>query len=217
MWCKFILPEIIREGPSPNGRKKLNKKKHTVHEFEKILEGAFIGKEEEKVKLTEMLEPLIKTSIKRYYYGDMGRDDLIQEGKVKILECLKTFDEKKGVYFLGYVKAQLRYLYLNLCKTKGFEISLNSHIDMGEGSVELIDTLVDEKVDIEENFVKKSEFHNLILALDLLTNRESQIIRMYYFENIGMKDIARKLGLAYRTVVNTKVNGVEKVRAIVEQ
>ncbi|MFO7886717.1 MAG: sigma factor-like helix-turn-helix DNA-binding protein, partial [Eubacteriales bacterium] len=94
----------------------------------------------------------------------------------------------------------------------GFEISLNSHIDMGEGSVELIDTLVDENVDIEGNFVKKSEFHNLILALDLLTNRESQIIRMYYFENIGMKDIARKLGLAYRTVVNTKVNGVEKLR-----
>jgi DNA-directed RNA polymerase specialized sigma subunit len=35
---------------------------------------------------------------------------------------------------------------------------------------------------------------------------------MYYFENMGMKDIAKELDLAYRTVVNTKVNGVEKMR-----
>jgi DNA-binding CsgD family transcriptional regulator len=34
---------------------------------------------------------------------------------------------------------------------------------------------------------------------------------------MGMKDIARELGLAYRTVVNTKVNGVEKLRTMVKR
>ncbi len=195
----------------------MNRKKNTVDEFEKVLEGAFDGREEGKVKLLEMVEPLIKSSIKKYYYGDVDRDDLIQDGKLKVLECLETFDKGKGVYFLGYLKAQLRYLYLNLSKTKEFEISLNSQIDMGEGSVELIDTLVDETVDIEGDFAKKAENNDLRKAMHVLTEREAQVLKMYYFENMGMKDIAGELGLAYRTVVNTKVNGVEKMKTMVKQ
>jgi len=41
------------------------------------------------------------------------------------------------------------------------------------------------------------------------------VLKMYYFEDMGMKDIAKDLGLAYRTVVNTKTNGLEKLRSII--
>ena len=193
----------------------MDKKKNTVDEFEKVLEGAFNDKELSKVKLIEMVEPLIKSSMKKYYYGYTNREDLIQEGRFKILDCLETFDKGKGVYFLGYVKAQLRYLYLNLSKLKEFEISLNSKIDLGEGSVEMIDTLIDENVDIDGDYVKKCEHENLRNAMDILTEKEAQVLKMYYFENMGMKDIAKDLGLAYRTVVNTKTNGLEKLRSII--
>jgi RNA polymerase sporulation-specific sigma factor len=190
----------------------LNKKKYTVDEFGRVVDGALKGIEECKVRLLEMVDPLIKSSIKKYYYGGTDRDDLISEGKLKVLECLDSFDRSKGVYFLGYVKAQLRYLYLNLGKSKEFEVSLNSTIDLGDGKVELLDTLVDESVDVEGDFVKDCEFQNLKEALSGLTDREIQVLKMYYFENMGMKDIAKELDLAYRTVVNTKVNGVEKMR-----
>ena len=193
----------------------MNIKKNTVDEFEKVLEGAFNDKELSKVKLIEMVEPLIKSSMKKYYYGDTNKEDLIQEGRFKILDCLETFDKEKGVYFLGYLKAQLRYLYLNLSKFKEFEISLNSKIDLGEGSVEMIDTLIDENVDIDGDFVKKCENENLRNTMDILTEREAQVLKMYYFEDMGMKDIAKDLGLAYRTVVNTKTNGLEKLRSII--
>lgn len=195
----------------------MNKKKYTVDEFGKVVDGALGDSEESKVKLLEMVDPLIKSSIKKYYYGGTDRDDLISEGKLKVLECLDSFDKSKGVYFLGYVKAQLRYLYLNLSKVKEFEVSLNSSLDLGDGRVELLDTLEDEDVDVEGDFVKKCEFESVKEALGILTDREAQVLKMYYFENIGMKDIAKDLGLAYRTVVNTKVNGVERLRTIVEQ
>jgi len=195
----------------------LNKKKYTVDEFGIVVDGALRGEEKHKVKLVEMVDPLIKSSIKKFYYGDMDRDDLVSEGKMKVLECLMTFDKEKGVYFLGYVKAQLRYLYLNLSKGKEFEVSLNSTIDLGDGKMELMDTLVDESVDVEGDFVKNCEFKKLKEALHNLTDREVQVLKMYYFENMGMKDIARELGLAYRTVVNTKVNGVEKLRTMVKR
>jgi RNA polymerase sporulation-specific sigma factor len=190
----------------------LNKKKYTVEEFSNVVDGIYKGDVDKKEKLLDMIEPLIISSIKRYYYGDELMEDMIQEGKIRVLECLDTFDSEKGVYFLGYVKAQLRYLYLNLNKAKEFEISLNSTLDLGDGSVELIDSLIDETVDVEGDLIKKYINKNLKDTLDILTDRESQVIYLYYFKNIGMKDIAKELGLAYRTVVNTKVNGVEKVR-----
>ena len=195
----------------------MNKKKYTVDEISIVVDGALGGREESKVKLVEMVDPLIKSSIKKFYYGDMERDDLVSEGKMRVLECLVTFDKEKGVYFLGYLKAQLRYLYLNLSKGKEFEVSLNSTIDLGDGKMELLDTLVDESVDVEEDFIKSCDFEILKEALDNLTDREVQVLKMYYFENIGMKDIAKDLGLAYRTVVNTKVNGVEKLRTMVKR
>jgi len=190
----------------------LNKKKYTVEEFSNVVDGIYKGDVDKKEKLLDMIEPLIISSIKRYYYGDELMEDMIQEGKIRVLECLDTFDSEKGVYFLGYVKAQLRYLYLNLNKAKEFEISLNSTLDLGDGSVELIDSLIDETVDVEGDLIKKYINKNLKDTLDILTDRESQVIYLYYFKNIGMKDIAKELGLAYRTVVNTKTNGLEKMR-----
>jgi RNA polymerase sporulation-specific sigma factor len=190
----------------------LNKKKYTVEEFSNVVDGIYKGDVDKKEKLLDMIEPLIISSIKRYYYGDELMEDMIQEGKIRVLECLDTFDSEKGVYFLGYVKAQLRYLYLNLNKAKEFDISLNSSLDLGDGSVELIDSLIDETVDVEGDLIKKYINKNLKDTLDILTDRESQVIYLYYFKNIGMKDIAKELGLAYRTVVNTKTNGLEKMR-----
>jgi RNA polymerase sporulation-specific sigma factor len=67
-------------------------------------------------------------------------------------------------------------------------------------------------VDVEGDLIKKYINKNLKDTLDILTDRESQVIYLYYFKNIGMKDIAKELGLAYRTVVNTKTNGLEKMR-----
>src|SRR6056297_204177 len=161
-----------------------------------------------------MLKPLILSVSKQFYFGDMDRDDLLQEGRLMILESLANFDRDKGVHFLGYIKSKLKYMYINLNKEKNYEVSLNTRVDLGEGSVELMDILEDESVDIEEDFLNKVDVDNLRNSLDLLTSREYQVVNMYYLENMSMKDISRKLDLAYRTVVNTKVNAVEKLRKI---
>ena len=192
-------------------------KKNNIEDFNKVLEGALKGKNEDTSELLEMIRPLMLNLSSKFYFGDMGRDDLLQEGSLMVLESIKDFDPDKGVHFLGYIKSKLKYMYMNMNNEKEYETSLNTTIDLGDGSVELMDILEDENVDIEGDFLKKTEVENLRQILSDLTERELQVVDMYYFKNIDMKKISKNLGLAYRTVVNTKVNAVEKLRTMVEQ
>jgi len=189
-------------------------KKNNIEDFNKVLEGALEGDDESVEKLFDMLKPLILSVSSKFYFGDMDRDDLLQEGRLMILESLANFNRDKGVHFLGYIKSKLKYMYMNLNKEKNYEVSLNTRVELGEGSVELMDILEDESVDIEGDFLNKVDVENLRNSLGFLTSREYQVVNMYYLENMSMKDISRKLDLAYRTVVNTKVNAVEKLRKI---
>jgi len=189
-------------------------KKNNIEDFNKVLEGALEGDDESVEKLFDMLKPLILSVSSKFYFGDMDRDDLLQEGRLMILESLANFNRDKGVHFLGYIKSKLKYMYMNLNKEKNYEVSLNTRVELGEGSVELMDILEDESVDIEVDFLNKVDVENLRNSLGFLTSREYQVVNMYYLENMSMKDISRKLDLAYRTVVNTKVNAVEKLRKI---
>ena len=189
-------------------------KKNNIEDFNKVLEGALEGDDESVENLFDMLKPLILSVSSKFYFGDMDRDDLLQEGRLMILESLANFNRDKGVHFLGYIKSKLKYMYMNLNKEKNYEVSLNTRVELGEGSVELMDILEDESVDIEGDFLNKVDVENLRNSLGFLTSREYQVVNMYYLENMSMKDISRKLDLAYRTVVNTKVNAVEKLRKI---
>ena len=189
-------------------------KKNNIEDFNKVLEGALEGDDEYVEKLFDMLKPLILSVSNKFYFGDMDRDDLLQEGRLMILESLANFNRDKGVHFLGYIKSKLKYMYMNLNKEKNYEVSLNTRVELGEGSVELMDILEDESVDIEVDFLNKVDVENLRNSLGFLTSREYQVVNMYYLENMSMKDISKKLNLAYRTVVNTKVNAVEKMRKI---
>ena len=188
--------------------------KNKIEDFDRVLEGALNGCDEDLEKLLEMVKPLILSSSSRYYYGELDKNDLVQDGRMMVLESIKDFDQDKGVHFLGYIKSKLKYMYMNMTKEKEYEVSLNTKIDLGEGSVELMDILEDESVDIEVDFIKKAETEKLRKVISELTERELQVVNMYYFKYMDMKKISRDLGLAYRTVVNTKVNAVGKLRKI---
>lgn len=147
------------------------------------------------------LQPLIISSIRKYYNNRNEYDDLIQDGNLKILECIRDYDPTKGVHFLGYVQTILRYLYLDKHKIK-IHTSLNQTI--GQGDTEIIDLLVSEDKETLELIIEEESNTELKQALDKLTERQRQILLLYYDERMGMHEIATKLGISYRTVVNTK-------------
>lgn len=179
--------------------------------FDELLDKAKKGDKIATEKIINKLKPLIISSIRRYFNKPNEYEDLVQDGILTILECINDYEPLKGVHFLGYVKAKLRYLYLDKHKVK-IHHSLNEVV--GDEDDELMDLLASEDKGPLELILDKEECRNLVEAFNSLTGRQRQVIILYYVENMKIEDIAKKLGVSYRTVVNTKTKAIEKLASI---
>lgn len=179
--------------------------------FQELVKNAKQGDKNAKREIIERLQPLIISSIKRYYYNKNEFEDLIQEGNVKILESIKSYDEETGVFFLGYVKTMLRYMYLDKHKQKK-HTSLNEKV--GEGNDEIIDLLVSDDEDILEDIALREEIEVLRQKLEHITERQRDVVVLFYIEKLPIGQIAEKLGVSYRTVVNTKGMALKNLRKL---
>lgn len=168
------------------------------------------GDKEAKEEILERLLPLIISSIKRYYNRRDFYEELIQEGKLCILEAIENFEGDKNVYFLGYAKLQLRYLYLNKNKEKT-HISLNTKIGEKQED-EILDTL--ESTDLEplSDILDREIKRQLNSCLIHLTQRQKEVIVLFYVNRQSITKIAEGLGVTYRTIVNTKTRAIEILR-----
>lgn len=181
-------------------------------ELDRLVLKAKEGDIESKGEILKRLKGLVINSIKRYYNVSNEYDDLVQEGNIIILECINSYDENLGAYFLGYVKTRLKYNYLD--KHKEIKhTSLNT--DSGnEDHDELLDLLESEDPNPLEEYLETEKLSELQERLSKLTYRQKEIIIYFYYENMSIGDIAKKLGITYRTIVNTKTRALEKMRGL---
>ena len=177
-------------------------------EIEVLLEASRKGDMNSKEKLLLKLNPLIIASIRRYYNRRDLYDDLIQEGYEIILVAIEEYEENRGTQFLGYVKLQLKYHYLNKHREKTYA-SLNE--PLGDGEIELID-LIEADTNILEEYIAKEESEYLMKKLNTLTKRQKQILIEFYINGYSIGEIAEKLKISYRTVANTKTSGINKLK-----
>lgn len=184
-------------------------------EIQVLLIKSLRGNNKAKEKLLNKLKPAILSAIKRYYNVCQEYDDLIQEGYELILKCMKEYDFDKNVHFLWFVKLRLKYYYLDKNKKQIGCVSLNSPVFSDNENIELIDIIADEKPNHEEIVIKNENIRKLCYGIKNLTQRQKDIILRYYFKNQPMKDIAREMGISYRTVVNLKTKGINKLKKII--
>ncbi len=106
----------------------------------------------------------------------------------------------------------MKYHYLNKHREKEY-YSLNEPI--GDGELELLDLIESNEIDLLDHIIAKENGEILIKALNSLTKRQKQIIVEFYINELSMEEIAQKLNISYRTVVNTKTNGINNLRKII--
>lgn len=177
--------------------------------FDKLLERSKNGDKKALEEIIERLQPLLVSSIRRYYNKADQYDDLMQEGNMKIIESVNDFDRNRGVYFLGYIKLNIKYLYLDKHKQK-FHQSLNQKSE--DGQTEMMDLLVDDEVDFLGGMIEGEERIEIKRALSLLTPRQRLVLALFYGGDMSIGEIADDLGVAYRTIINTKIKALEKMR-----
>jgi len=161
----------------------------------------------------EMLTPLVTSSAKKYFLGDMPYEDLMQEGYLVIAECVDQFDADRGIPFLGYVKTTLRFHFMDLGRKSIKEQcdSLNRSIKSADGDITLMDVIADEEASADGAMLHDERMKALVRGIRTLSPRELQVISLNYFVGLNMCEIADELGIAYRTVVNTKVHALRKL------
>lgn len=177
--------------------------------WDKLVSEAKKGDKSSTEEIINKLRPLLVSSIRRYYNKPNEYDDLMQDGIICILESIKEFDESKEVHFLGYIKSKLKYLYLNKHKEK-IHLSLNEPI--GEDDGEIIDLLVSDHKDAVEIIIEDETSTLVKKSLDKLTERQKQVILLFYMEKMNMYEIGKALGISYRTVVNLKTTAVNNLK-----
>lgn len=203
-------------GTRPSGSKSYEDSnllnKNSYEDFDRVLRSALVGEERARAKILSMLDPLIRSSIKRYCPVYSEFDDLYSDGRYMVLFCLENFDGKRS--FLKYVKDYLKFTYLDNYKyLTNVERDLHDD-DSDEEGLSIFDSL-DAGVDIEADFLEAERMGILRDALDSLTPRQETVVRLFYYERLGLSEIADFLGISKRTVVNLKVAAIVNLRKFI--
>lgn len=191
-------------------QKEDNKIRNSYQSFNKNLSLARLGNGSAKVDLINMLEPLIISSIKKYCPLPKEYEDLHSDCVLVILWCLENFDGKRS--FLKYVKSYLKYYLLDTFKYLKNEPQRDSVNNLGEDLLNYIE----DDFNLEESLIKKTDKQILNEAINSLAKRQREIIILYYYKDMSLKNISQKLKISKWTVVAAKKQALDKLKKKLE-
>lgn len=183
-----------------------------MDEIKRLYEESIKGDDESKFELVERFYPLIISSIKKYYNNYSEYEDLVEDGKLIVLECIEDFDISKNVHFSGFVKTRLRFFYLNKLNSKRDIISLNQR---NEEDTEMIDLLASEE-NLEEYVINKDFSKQMQELFKDLSLKEKEIVIEFYYMGLTINEISKLHNISYRTVLELKRRAHKKLREQME-
>ena len=183
-----------------------------MEEIKRLYEESIKGDDKSKYELVERFYPLIISSIKKYYNNYSEFEDLVEDGKLIVLECIKDFDVSKNVHFSGFVKTRLRFFYLNKLNSKKDIISLNQK---NEEDTEMID-LLESEVNLEEEVINKDFSKRIQDLFKNLSLKEREVIIEFYYLGLTLEEISKLHNISYRTVLELKRRAHKKLREQME-
>lgn len=170
-----------------------------------IIQLSLIGDKNNQEILLNRLKPLIYKNINKHIkISPSQREDLIQEGYVIILESLKTYDIRRNVHFLHYVKIKLEFYYKNYFKNEykrhTFLLSENQ-----ADSYYVYDS---------DNLIVNEETKLLLESIKKLNAEQQKILHLYYYKKLTLKEISCILHMPYGTVVGKKKSAIKKLKKL---
>lgn len=153
--------------------------------------------------------PLLVSMARKFPSFDY--DEEIDETRMILVECIPLYDESKGT-FGNFLKNQLRYHYLDRAKKKNPQ-SLD---DLDQNGNPIVDTISD-NYDFESAIVEKEKYKDLYLAISKLSEKDREIIRLKYWEELTNKEIGEILHISPKTVANRHSLSLKKLKDLMEK
>ena len=156
-------------------------------------------------KLIEHNLRLVAHLVKKYECKDVSSDDLISIGTIGLIKGVDSYDSNKNIKITTYIaKCALNeiLMYFRTSKKTNNEISLNDYIstDKEGNEISLIEILPSEDIDISTKIVNDIDIELLHNYLDVLSNKEKDIIikryGLYNGDYYTQKEIAKMMHIS---------------------
>ncbi|MBQ9594630.1 MAG: sigma-70 family RNA polymerase sigma factor, partial [Synergistaceae bacterium] len=100
--------------------------------------------------------------------------------------------------------------------SRGYITSLDDTTPLDDGEVPIEATLADDREGAPERLEAESEKQQLIEALQELPERERQMLSLYYYEGLTLKEIGQVLGVSESRVSQIHGKGLSMLRTILK-
>ena len=177
------------------------------------------GDKDAREKLIEHNLRLVAHIVKKYDTKDYT-DDLISIGTIGLIKGIDSFKGSKNTRLTTYAARCIEneiLMYFRNNKKRSKDISINESIgyDKEGNEITILDILKTPDPDYIGNMDKENNINSLMQYLNILTNREKEIITYRYglFNNdeITQKEISKKLGISRSYVSRIEKRALTKI------
>lgn len=187
-------------------------KMYSWQEVEVLVKKAKLGDKEALEKVIKCFEWYIYKSALNIYVSGYDQEDLMQIGYMTVMKAVDNYDIKRS-NFTGYVTLSITNNFRCLIRNKAREnsyVSLENNISDG---VSLKDMLLDENLNLEDDYIEKERNIFIREAIHRLPFKLKEIIDYVYIKEKGnLKEYAKVKGINYNTVVKRKNLAFEKIK-----
>ncbi|MCD2502297.1 sigma-70 family RNA polymerase sigma factor [Clostridium sp. NSJ-145] len=163
--------------------------------------------------------PLVDKYSNIYKLKNYEKSDLNQEGNIAILNAINKFDLSKNLNaFDGYTINSIRNKFGTLARIhikRNTESSLNI-LGNDEELVEIID-LIEDPINIEENYIKSDESSRIHSALNTLSKEELTLIdAIYLTKSHSLLKYCKENNLTYHITRRKLKKSLEKLKTYLQ-
>ncbi len=178
------------------------------------------GDKSARAKLIEHNLRLVAHIVKKYDTKDKEIDDLISIGTIGLIKGIDSFKDDKNIKLTTYCAKCIQneiLMYFRNNKKRQNDVSLNDSIgyDKDGNEINLIDVIKSNDEDILTTLHNKDSVNTLIKYLDILNEREKEIIIKRYglFDNdeLTQKEISETLNISRSYVSRIEKRALLKI------
>lgn len=207
---EFILSKSLSKN-NPHYKKEIN-----------LIETLKKAKEKDQDSILTLINkysPLVGKYSRIYKLKDYEKSDLKQEANMAIINAINKFDLSKNPnVFDGYAINSIKNKYGTLARKhirRNTESSLNIFTEGDEAS-EIID-LIEDTINIEENYIKSEEFSKMHSALNALSKEEFTLINEIYLKKSNsLLKYCKENNLTYHSTRKKLKKSLEKLKTYLQ-
>lgn len=189
-------------------------------EEEKCVEEMLLGNKDARNKLIEHNLRLVAHIVKKYDHRKEDEDDLISIGTIGLIKGIDSYSHKHGTRITTYCARCIEnevLMHYRSDKKNSKNISINESVgfDKDGNEITFLDILKTPKPDFALDIHTKNNIALLKDYLNILTDREKEIIIKRYGLNdtdeITQKEIAKELGISRSYVSRIEKRALTKM------